>query len=140
MALTVVDGYTINTVLLDMDTGIYEQVSQNSDGSYTIFLNSRYNDAVLRDAYLHAIGHIKRHDWEKTDVQEVEAVAHGLVIEAPDPAPENPSIFAELIKRHQKSRAARKRKLDKIAKKYAGMSLSEIDEHNKKMIEKKEFL
>ena len=136
MALTVVDGYTINTVLLDMDTGIYEQVSQNSDGSYTIFLNSRYNDTVLREAYLHAIGHIKRHDWEKTDVQEVEAIAHG----APDPAPGKSSLIAELIKRHQTSRAARKRKLDKIAKKYAGMSLSEIDEHNKKMIEKREFL
>lgn len=135
MALTVVDGYMINTVLIDMEIGIYEQISQNSDGSYTIFLNSRYNDTVLREAYLHAIGHIKRHDWEKTDVQEVEAIAHG----APDPAPEKSSLIAELIKRHQKNRAARKRKLDMIAQKYASMSLAEIDEHNQAVIARRDY-
>ena len=88
------------------------------------------------EAYQHALEHIKKNDWSKEDVQEIESIAHG----APDPAPEKPSLLAELIKRHQKSRAARKRKLDKIAKKYANMTVAEINEHNDEMIARRDSI
>lgn len=118
--------------------GINEMVTPCPDDSYTVYIDERLSDEKKLEAYQHALEHIKKNDWSKEDVQEIESIAHG----APDPAPEKSSLIAELLKRHQnqKAKADRMRKLDRIAKKYAGMSLSEIDEHNKKMIEKKEFL
>ena len=48
------------------------------------------------------------------------------------------SLLSELRKRHKKNRSARKKQLDKIAKKYAGMSAVEINEHNMKMIDRRD--
>ena len=111
--------------------GINEMVTPCPDDSYTVYIDERLSDEKKLEAYQHALEHIKKNDWSKEDVQEIESIAHG----AQDPAPEKSSLLAELIKRHQKTRAARKRKLDKIARKYAGMSVAEIDEHNEKMID-----
>lgn len=66
----------INVVYLNMEYGIHEQVTQNHDGSYTIFLNARDSDARNRMAFIHALYHIQNHDFEKYDVQEIESEAH----------------------------------------------------------------
>lgn len=66
----------INVVYLNMEYGIHEQVTQNHDGSHTIFLNARDSDEVNRLSYIHALYHIKNHDFEKHDVQAIEAEAH----------------------------------------------------------------
>ncbi len=67
---------SINVVLMDMPIGIEEQVTQNADGSYTVFLNSRYTYEHHVDCLHHALGHVQNRDFEKLDVQTVEAEAH----------------------------------------------------------------
>lgn len=115
--------------------GINEMVTPCPDDAYTVYIDERLSDEKKLEAYQHALEHIKKNDWSKEDVQEIESIAHG----APDPATEKPSLFAELIKRHQKNRAARKRKLDRIAKKYANMTVAEINEHNDEMIARRDL-
>lgn len=67
----------INVKMIDFHiTTAYEMVRQNADGSYTILLNSRQAPNQLKKAYLHALEHIRRDDWKKDDVQEIEYEAH----------------------------------------------------------------
>lgn len=66
----------INVKIIDMDTGIQEQVVKNHDGSYTVFINARYATEAQKKAYLHAIGHIEDGDFDKENVQEIEREAH----------------------------------------------------------------
>ena len=54
-------------------TKIKETVTSNEDGSYTIFLNSRFTQE-----HIHAIGHIDRDDFNKGSADVIEAYAHGL--------------------------------------------------------------
>ena len=133
MTSQVVDGYVIHVSVLDMVYGIRESVHPNPDGSYTIFLNAHYNSDTLQRAYLHALEHIKNHDWEKDSVQEIEAAAHEIATER-----KMTKKLEEFIKRHAKGKAARKRKLDRYARKYAGMSPAEIEEHNQRMIDNRD--
>ena len=72
-ALTMED---INVVMLDMAIGIEEQVTKNADGSYTIFLNTRYTYEHHVANIMHALRHIQSHDWERDSVQEIESEAH----------------------------------------------------------------
>ena len=70
--------YDFNIVLLDMDEMIGETICQNADDSFTIFLNSKWSNEAQRFCLLHAFDHVRRHDWEKHDVQKIEAEAHGI--------------------------------------------------------------
>ena len=71
-------GEIINVVVIDMDPGIPEQITLNSDGSYTLFLNSRASHDTQIHCFYHAADHIRHNDWEKSDVQEIEFAAHRL--------------------------------------------------------------
>ncbi|MEJ8735804.1 hypothetical protein, partial [Mediterraneibacter sp. ICN-202921] len=53
-----------------------EMVIKNEDGSYTILINAKLSDQGRISAYEHALKHITNEDFEKTDVQEIEASAH----------------------------------------------------------------
>ena len=66
----------VNVVYLNMEYGIHEQVTQNHDGSYTIFLNARDSTAMNKMSYAHAMSHIHNNDFEKPDVQQIETEAH----------------------------------------------------------------
>ena len=61
-----------------------ETVVLNEDGSYTIFINSRHASNIQREAYDHAMRHIRNGDFEKRgeSIQRIEAVAHGLAVQA----------------------------------------------------------
>ena len=48
-------------------------------GGYTVYLSSRLDEAQRLKAYKHALHHIENNDFERTDVQRIEAEAHGLV-------------------------------------------------------------
>lgn len=77
---------TINVQLVDFPVGSkgHEAVTPNEDGSYTIFINSRDASNIQREAYLHAIEHIKNEDFAPgKNVQEIEARAHGLTHKKP---------------------------------------------------------
>ena len=62
-------------ILMDMTEN--EVVTENEDGSYTIFINSRLNYEKQMKSYLHAMKHITGDDFQKDDVQSIEYLAHG---------------------------------------------------------------
>ena len=68
---------SINYQVILMDMTVNEVVTENEDGSYTIFINSRLNYEKRLKAYLHAMKHIEGDDFQKDDVQNIEYLAHG---------------------------------------------------------------
>lgn len=66
----------INTQLIDMDVLVSEQISKNSDGSYTIFINARLSHERQIEAYAHALRHIQENDFEKENADQIEVEAH----------------------------------------------------------------
>ena len=133
MALLELEGYTVNVVMLSMANGVYEEINKNRDGSYTVFLNSKYNNETLRDALTHAIEHIRRRDWDQEDVQQIEAEAHSNHA-ASLPMPIEESKYTDIIERLRKERKAIRKKVEKYQKKYAGMTEYEIMQHNERML------
>ena len=67
----------IYVYIVDMPTSAAEMIMP-CNGGYTIYLNARlsYQDRVK--AYLHALGHVERNDFEKADVQQIEMEAHNI--------------------------------------------------------------
>ena len=58
---------------------IKETVTCNEDGSYSIFINARLNQEQQNDAYMHALKHILKLDFESNNsVDRLEAYAHGI--------------------------------------------------------------
>lgn len=54
---------------------IRETILPCADG-HTIYINEILDETGRMKAYRHAIGHIKNNDWDKTDIQLIEAKAH----------------------------------------------------------------
>lgn len=55
---------------------IREMVVPCADDAYTIYISDRLDDEQRKEAYQHALLHIRNNDFEKFDVQEIEAEAH----------------------------------------------------------------
>lgn len=68
---------SISYQVILMDMTVNEVVTENEDGSYTIFINSRLNYEKQMKSYLHAMRHITGDDFRKDDVQSIEYLAHG---------------------------------------------------------------
>ena len=66
----------VNVVVIDFPNYEREMVVPNEDGSYTVMLNARLSVEHQQIAYKHAMEHIKNMDFEKKDVQKIEAIAH----------------------------------------------------------------
>lgn len=67
----------VNVFLRDFpNTKESEVITENSDGSYTVFLNARLSHDQLIESYRHALAHIENEDFQKEDVQEIEMAAH----------------------------------------------------------------
>jgi hypothetical protein len=64
----------IGVYFLDMDSGIEEQVVSNSDGSFTIIINTRLNQEWQMLAYQHALLHIANDDFSKKDADSIKLV------------------------------------------------------------------
>ena len=58
--------------LVDLPPGVHEMISTCLDG-YTVYINSADAHNVQEKSYLHALEHIRRRDFEKTNVQEIES-------------------------------------------------------------------
>lgn len=67
----------VNCKIIDFPTKGNEMVMPNEDGSYTILINAKLSYIGRIQAYEHAMSHILNHDFQKTDVQEIESEAHG---------------------------------------------------------------
>lgn len=78
-----------------------ETVCPNEDGSFTIFINSRLSYEGQLKAYNHAMKHIKNEDFNKSDVQTVETVAHRA---SNDLKPVSARKYLEELKRLEKRR------------------------------------
>ena len=59
-----------------VDIPVREMVVPSGPCSWTIYINSRLSYQGQREAYVHALGHILRGDWERDNVQAIEAEAH----------------------------------------------------------------
>lgn len=68
----------VTTRLMDMPTTINGCTIQTADGDYVILINSRIGYGRQLEAYVHEMKHIIRNDFEKHDVQIVEADSHRL--------------------------------------------------------------
>lgn len=55
-----------------------EMVTENADGSYTIFLEASLSKEEQRDAFCHAMSHIIGKDFEQTDINKIELSAHSV--------------------------------------------------------------
>lgn len=64
----------IGVYFLDMDSGVEEQLICNTDGSFTIIINSRLNQERQMLAYQHALIHIANDDFYKKDADFIELV------------------------------------------------------------------
>ena len=66
----------IIVVLIDFPVRGRELVTKNGDGTYTVLINARLSDYAQREALDHAVEHIRRGDFDKDNVQEIEQKAH----------------------------------------------------------------
>lgn len=128
-----IDGNPVTITLIDMEYGIEEEVCE-VDGHYNIFLNARSSHAARLNAFDHAIEHIRRDDWEKADVQLIEAEAHGLVDQKAKRLEDAAQRHREFRRKMSKEIARMERKLKWYERKYSGMSLGAIREHNDQML------
>lgn len=64
--------------LIDMPCDLRGHVNLNYDGSYTIFINARLSHRMQQQVYLHEMHHILNFDFERENVDEIEAIAHML--------------------------------------------------------------
>ena len=55
---------------------VHEAVTQNYDGSVTIFLDKNTTLEDQKRRFLHVMKHLSQNDFEKSDVQEIETEAH----------------------------------------------------------------
>lgn len=69
-------------------------------GGYTVYLSSRLDEAQRLKAYKHALHHIENDDFSRTDVQQIEAEAHGLA---------KPEPVVKVARKRRMSRAAKLR-------------------------------
>lgn len=61
--------------IVDLPDRVDEMVTPCIDG-YTVYLNARLSYAGRVRAYLHAVRHIERNDFERANVQEIETETH----------------------------------------------------------------
>jgi len=67
----------VHVYLIDLPNDVHEMVTPDTeDADYTIYINRRLSDHKRLEAYSHAVRHCKK-DFERSNVQEVEAEAHG---------------------------------------------------------------
>lgn len=58
------------------DNRTKETITENDDGSYTIFIESSLSREEQQKAFLHAVTHIANHDFSKFNVNHIESLAH----------------------------------------------------------------
>lgn len=75
-----INGYDVNVILLEDALGVPGSVWHNADGSYTIFIDSKLCKERQQQVYLHELGHILGDDFDKTNVNTIECIAHGNIV------------------------------------------------------------
>lgn len=69
-------GVEIYIYYVDMPCSIESNVVENPDGSYTLYLNSRFTHEKNIEGYLHELDHIENEDFKAiNDIHDVEVRA-----------------------------------------------------------------
>jgi hypothetical protein len=61
--------------IVDLPDRVDEMVTPCIDG-YTIYLNAKLTYSGRVKAYMHALEHVRRNDWSKECVQQIEMEGH----------------------------------------------------------------
>lgn len=121
--------------IMDLPTKTKEAVTQNDDGSYTIFINAKLNHENQLLAYEHAIRHISSHDFEKVNVQQIEYVAHNPVSSPIIKTYRNDQFIKRIRAEHLKTKKkmqeyeARRLYLESIGVRYEPTFISGLDNY-----------
>lgn len=108
-------GNDINVILLNDANGVPGSVWHNSDDSYTIFIDAHLNAERQKEVFQHEINHIINGDFEKIEVQQIEAEAHGLTV--PNTTERIPAnIFRKRLSNLKREKARIKRELQEREK------------------------
>ena len=108
------DDVFVEVMDFGKSTSAKEMVTQNSDGSFTVFVNSRIASCQQKEAVEHAIRHIQADDFEKENVQTIECEAHQIA-EASETSEER--FHAERRKIHEEMRKRNLREMKRIERK-----------------------
>lgn len=103
----------VNVILFNFRGPEREAVIHNEDDSYTIFINARLSHEGQLRAYEHAMRHITQNDFEKHDIQSIEAVAHEITENKKPVAPIPSDLFEKELRRLQR----RKKQIQKAIQK-----------------------
>jgi len=71
-----VNGHDINLILLEDASGVPGSGWSNADGSFTIFIDSKLCFEKQQEVFKHELLHILENDFEKQNVDSIEAHAH----------------------------------------------------------------
>ncbi len=112
MVLIMMTTPDVNVYLVDFPDKGKEIVVPNEDGTYTILINARLSSEGQVQAYEHAMRHIENNDFEKTDVQDIEATAHEIVKKSAQPVKSD--YFEKILARLKRDRI----KVEKEFKEY----------------------
>lgn len=99
----------VNIYFLNFPSSGNEMVVPNEDGTYTILINARLSSEGQIRAYEHAMRHITENDFEKTDVQSIEAAAHEIAKTSIQPV--KSEYFEKMITRLKLDRAKAEKEL-----------------------------
>lgn len=69
---------TINVLMKDLPCRTKAVTTTNSDGTYTIFINSRLNLEQQQMGYIHELEHILYEDYSKKDANVIEMYRHKI--------------------------------------------------------------
>ncbi len=73
------EKHNCTVVFVDFPEGIDEFVTENADGSYTVFIAKNRCQKRMEEAFRHALTHIERGDLEDgVNVQEAERIVHEI--------------------------------------------------------------
>lgn len=114
----------VNVFLMDFpNTKEKEMITENTDGTYSVFINSRmaYNQQL--SAYQHALEHIKKNDFQNDDVQRIEAVAHAEKIKI-SKAP----VIEKRLKKRRRRRSSWAR-VERIRREKEALGITPWDEY-----------
>lgn len=97
-------GDTVTVVFMDMEVGVKgETVHALPEDRYIIYINLLYDAETQKNTFYHERDHIRKKDFEKENVQVIEADAHDLELVEPTFDPEK--FFEEKQKRKEEERA-----------------------------------
>ena len=90
----------VNVVLLDFPAPGNEMVFENEDDSFTIMINARLSYDEQLKAYRHAMRHIENDDFQKENVQTIEAAAHAAITIPVETQPMSAKRFLQRLKKN----------------------------------------